>query len=153
MKQQTFQAGMTLIELMIVVVILGIISSIALPNYFRYRERTNLAEAKTNIIQIYQYLARDKLANPRNYLTQAAYTGKINTLKNNLPAKQREKYTYTQTVVQPENSTAFYVYIQAAPTSGNGQNYLWADENGEVYKCSGTAGAVSGNKPSSCENY
>lgn len=45
MKQSNKQAGFTLIELMIVIAILGILSSVALPAYQTYSERARFSEA------------------------------------------------------------------------------------------------------------
>jgi prepilin-type N-terminal cleavage/methylation domain-containing protein len=42
------ERGFSLIELMIVVVILGILFSIAIPNYFRVQENAKLAECRAN---------------------------------------------------------------------------------------------------------
>ena len=45
------QRGFTLIELLIAVVIIGIIASIAYPNYTRYVERSQRAEAKAVLME------------------------------------------------------------------------------------------------------
>ena len=45
--------GFTLIELMIVVAIIGILASIAIPNFLRFQGRARQAEAKTNLKAIF----------------------------------------------------------------------------------------------------
>lgn len=45
--------GFTLIELMIVVVIIGILAALAIPNFLRYQARAKQSEAKTNLGAIY----------------------------------------------------------------------------------------------------
>lgn len=56
--QRRYNAGVTLIELMVVVVIIGILASIAYPSYRQYAMRANRTEAKTTLLQLTQSLER-----------------------------------------------------------------------------------------------
>ena len=47
------QKGFILIELMIVVVIIGILAAIAIPNFLRYQEKSRQSEAKGNLSAIF----------------------------------------------------------------------------------------------------
>lgn len=63
-------SGFTLIEVMIVVVIIGIIASIAYPSYQEHVRKTKRADAQAALMELAQFMERHYTANGR-YLTAA----------------------------------------------------------------------------------
>ena len=47
MNNKLLNNGFTLVELMVIVIIIGILSAIAIPSYRTYTEKANLADAST----------------------------------------------------------------------------------------------------------
>jgi len=54
---KTHSAGFTLIEVMIVIAIMGILSSIAVPNYIKYKEKARLEVAMIDVRMIEKKIA------------------------------------------------------------------------------------------------
>lgn len=65
------QAGMTLIELLIAVAIVGILAAIAIPSYQTYIAQSKRAEAKGVLLATAQFLERYYTTNSRYDQTQA----------------------------------------------------------------------------------
>ena len=74
--------GFTLIELMIVVAVVAILSSIAYPSYTEYVRRGHRAEARAGILQAAQWLERAATATGTYPLT-AAFPANLKAIPNN----------------------------------------------------------------------
>lgn len=65
--------GFTLIELLVVVLIMGILASVAMPQYFKSVEKSRSAEATSVLSEIAS-------AEERNYMKKGVYTGDLYAL-------------------------------------------------------------------------
>jgi prepilin-type N-terminal cleavage/methylation domain-containing protein len=65
LKRLKDRRGFTIIELMLVVCIIGVLSSIAIPTFLNFKERTKQTEAKVNLIGIFE--------NEHAYFTEKNY--------------------------------------------------------------------------------
>ena len=91
-----YKEGFTLIELMVVVVIIGIISAIAIPNYVKIVTRAKEAEVKANMhttqIEVEYYSIDD----------QATYPSSSDLISGELPPNMRNPFDPGGIVVQDE---------------------------------------------------
>lgn len=99
--------GFTLIELMITVAIVAVLGSIALPSYTRYIARAHRADARTQLVQVAQFMQRFYAAND-SYLEDRA-TPTPNPVLGQVPAGLK---------VSPADGTKLYdltIPLGAAP--------------------------------------
>jgi type IV pilus assembly protein PilE len=105
-------AGVTLLELMIVVVVVGILGMIALPSYRQYVMRAQRTEAKAALLQLATIQERYYLA-ARTYGTIAQLQAAVPPLLPNPARSERGLYALTLDNVTTQGYTA-----TATPISG-----------------------------------
>jgi type IV pilus assembly protein PilE len=108
------QAGMTLIELMTVVVVLGILTAIAVPSYRTYLIRTNRTDAKSALMQV--QAAEEKVFLHYNKYSLDATSNPPDGL--GLPAKTANGF---YTISLAARGTVGYT-ATATPTTEGGQS-------------------------------
>lgn len=118
--QRHNQAGVTLLELMIVVTVVGILGLIAIPNYRQYTMRTHRTEAKAALLK----LAANQ---ERFYLQNRTYSAAVdNTV--GFPSAASENGTYALTIATNAGWTLDYT-ATATPVAGGGPGGI--DQSGD----------------------
>ena len=105
----TRMRGITLMELLIVVVVIGILASIAVPSYRRYVMRTHRTDATTMLLRI-------QSAQEKYFLQNNQYAPDVATLG---VAAATDGGKYTIVIDQPAGITSFRA--RATPAAGQGQ--------------------------------
>lgn len=76
------QRGFTLIEVIVVVLILGILAAVAIPNYTEYIQRGRRADAKTALLQVAQWQERRR-TETNSYATTTGQLPGLATVRSN----------------------------------------------------------------------
>ena len=102
--------GFTFIEVIIVVMIIGLLVSFALPQYQRYAQKTNRTEAMA-------YLQRMLDAQERYYMDHRTYHLDLNTVSQGLATEidQTSLYTYHFEVCENSNGLKECILAVAQP--------------------------------------
>lgn len=119
------QSGVTLIELMIVVAIIGIIAAIALPNYSRYVENARAADAKSALMSLANTLERYHTQNT-TYVGASIGGSAGDIFPAEAPLDGSAKFY--NLVITNQDTTAFR--IEAQPKNGQGGGTIALLSNG-----------------------
>lgn len=102
------EKGFTLVELMIVIVIVGILSAVALPNFLNQSEKAKATEAQTAISAAFK--------NAQALYIEEGATGMTNTCATYDLANLASKWNFTCTWTAASNSLAISAAGQGANT-------------------------------------
>ena len=121
------QRGFTLIEVMIVVVIVGILTAIALPNYSEYIRRGHRAEARAALLQGAQWMERAATATGV-YPGAGAFPAVLKTIPSDrydITIASADGSTFTLTATpkgaQAGDKCGNYTFNQAGVRGANGK--------------------------------
>jgi type IV pilus assembly protein PilE len=126
--------GMTLIELMIVVVIIGILSAIAYPNYTAYVQRGNRAEARSVLLENAQILERNFTMANRYDTKNSDGSGGAPTIIAQSPKAGTAKYTIAAAYGAAPAQTFTLTATPTGAMSGDGCGNLTFDSLGQKGK-------------------
>jgi len=134
MRRAKDSAGFTLIELMVVVAIIGILTTIAYPSYQNSVRKTNRAEAKTELADAAQRFQRCYTATGKfNDASCTVYTATSGG--SSLTTRGSGFYTIKLATAPAVSATTFMLVATAVKTpqkedTANGCNILSLDQNG-----------------------
>ena len=135
--------GFTLVEMLIVVAIIGILSTIAYPSYIHYIERGYQSQAHTELLAINNALKTELVKNPTLKIEDEIEgdTGLVKTYK--AAPEVAAKYDFSGKM--KKNSRAYYLF--ATPKKGTDYKLsVRMDSLGNAYKCTDINSAKDSNK-------
>jgi prepilin-type N-terminal cleavage/methylation domain-containing protein len=135
-----FKKGFTLLEVLIVVIIIGILVAIALPQYTITLEKGKSAEAATNVGSI-------RTALDRYWYQNGAITTTISNLDIDDPNNITNKlYTYTITDGGTTATTRIYTVTATRTAGGNTYTVSWKQDSnvsGKLLRSANLGGPTS----------
>ena len=148
--------GFTLVEMLIVVAIIGILSTIAYPSYIHYIERGYQSQAHMELLAINNALKTELVKNPTLKITDEIEgdTGLVKTYKAAPEIAAKYDFSGEMKNKDAKNSRAYYLFV----TPKTGTDYklsVWMDSLGNAYRCtdaeSAKAKSTSKNGNTGCE--
>lgn len=118
---QSKGSGFTLIEVMIVVAIIAILASIALPSYTSYVARARRADARTQLLQVAQFMQRFYTANDSYVQDRASnlVATQVPTNLNQSPGDGNAIYTLNIPTPTTTSFTLQMVPVAGGPMAGD----------------------------------
>ncbi len=133
-------AGVTLIELLITIVIVGTLAAIALPSYRAYQQRAHRTEAKSALLRL-------QADQERYYLNNNQYATNPAVLQSFTDDKS-ENGVYTLSITSADPAQAYTA--KAVPTSGGGTDGVDMTDDSHCAEFTITSDGVRGATNSDC---
>ena len=129
----TKSQGFTLVEMLIVVAIIGILSTIAYPSYIHYIERGYQSQAHAELVAINSAFKNQMVKNPKweTNRIEKELNGFISSYKGHKDLA--DKYQYSAKMIDASKSRAYR--LKAIPTKTGYTLSVWMDSLGNAYKC------------------
>lgn len=115
----TSQRGFTLMELIITMVIIGILTAIAIPNYTAYIQRSTRAEARNQVLEAVVWVERFRTELGRYDLAAAPGTQTLPVLLQCVPRNTTGAGTCRDYTVNFEAVAPITYLIRAVPVAGS----------------------------------
>ena len=116
-------AGFTIMELIIVVILIALLTSVAYPRYIKAMEKSKVGEAMTNLFSI-------RMAEKVYFIQHGTFTSNMADLSIDDPNSVTSRYFYYESVAVPDLTVDFKF---RAVRGGSGAVSAPSPYNGDIY--------------------